>query len=236
MLNFINPSRAFKLIEKIISFINSIFFVFLLIGLTFALIISPPDYLQGDSVRIMYVHVPSAWIALASFTTIAFLSILIFILRIKNLILISKSIAPIGLLFTSLAIITGSLWGQPTWGAWWVWDARITSMLILMIFYILFMLAHKLIREEEKATNVSSIIAIIGLINIPIIKYSVEWWNTLHQPKSINLLEGTSSIHASMLLPLMLMLLVLLLYCALIFLMKYKTEIIRIKKKNIKRI
>ena len=236
MLNFINPSRAFKLIEKIISFINSIFFVFLLIGLTFALIISPPDYLQGDSVRIMYVHVPSAWIALASFTTIAFLSILIFIFRIKNLILISKSIAPIGLLFTSLAIITGSLWGQPTWGAWWVWDARITSMLILMIFYILFMLAHKLIREEEKATNVSSIIAIIGLINIPIIKYSVEWWNTLHQPKSINLLEGTSSIHASMLLPLMLMLLVLLLYCALIFLMKYKTEIIRIKKKNIKRI
>ena len=236
MLNFINPSRAFKLIEKIISFINSIFFVFLLIGLTFALIISPPDYLQGDSVRIMYVHVPSAWIALASFTTIAFLSILIFIFRIKNLILISKSIAPIGLLFTSLAIITGSLWGQPTWGTWWVWDARITSMFILMIFYILFMLAHKLIREEEKATNVSSIIAIIGLINIPIIKYSVEWWNTLHQPKSINLLEGTSSIHASMLLPLMLMLLVLLLYCALIFLMKYKTEIIRIKKKNIKRI
>ena len=236
MLNFINPGRAFKLIEKIISFINSIFFIFLLIGLTFALIISPPDYLQGDSVRIMYVHVPSAWIALASFTTIAFLSILIFIFRIKNLILISKSIAPIGLLFTSLAIITGSLWGQPTWGTWWVWDARTTSMFILMIFYILFMLAHKLIREEEKATNVSSIIAIIGLINIPIIKYSVEWWNTLHQPKSINLLEGTSSIHASMLLPLMLMLLVLLLYCALIFLMKYKTEIIRIKKKNIKRI
>ena len=236
MLNFINPGRAFKLIEKIISFINSIFFIFLLIGLTFALIISPPDYLQGDSVRIMYVHVPSAWIALASFTTIAFLSILIFIFRIKNLILISKSIAPIGLLFTSLAIITGSLWGQPTWGTWWVWDARITSMFILMIFYILFMLAHKLIREEEKATNVSSIIAIIGLINIPIIKYSVEWWNTLHQPKSINLLEGTSSIHASMLLPLMLMLLVLLLYCALIFLMKYKTEIIRIKRKNIKRL
>ena len=189
MFDLINPSRIFYWIEKLINFINSIFFILLIIALTFALILSPPDYLQGDSVRIMYVHVPSAWIALASFTTIAFLSILIFIFRIKNLILISKSIAPIGLLFTSLAIITGSLWGQPTWGAWWVWDARITSMLILMIFYILFMLAHKLIREEEKATNVSSIIAIIGLINIPIIKYSVEWWNTLHQPKSINLLE-----------------------------------------------
>ena len=106
--------------------------------LTFALIFSPPDYLQGDSVRIMYVHVPSAWIGLASFTVLAFLSILIFIFKTKNLILISKSLAPIGLLFTSLSIITGSLWGQPTWGTWWAWDARITSMLILMIFYILF--------------------------------------------------------------------------------------------------
>ncbi len=236
MLDFITPSRIFRLIEKMISFINSIFFILLIIGLTFALIFSPPDYLQGDSVRIMYIHVPSAWIALASFTVLAFLSILIFIFKTKNLILISKSLAPIGLLFTSLSIITGSLWGQPTWGTWWAWDARITSMLILMIFYILFIFAHKFIHEEDKAIKVSSIIAIIGLINIPIIKYSVDWWNTLHQPKSINLMEGTSTIHSSMLIPLMLMLLVLLLYCALIFLMKYKTEIIRIKKKNIKRI
>ena len=115
-------------------------------------------------------------------------------------------------MFTSLSIITGSLWGQPTWGTWWAWDARITSMLILMIFYILFIFAHKFIHEEDKAIKVSSIIAIIGLINIPIIKYSVDWWNTLHQPKSINLMEGTSTIHSSMLIPLMLMLLVLLLY------------------------
>ena len=234
MLDFITPSRIFRLIEKMISFINSIFFILLIIGLTFALIFSPPDYLQGDSVRIMYVHVPSAWIALASFTVLAFLSILIFIFKTKNFFLISKSLAPIGLLFTSLSIITGSLWGQPTWGTWWAWDARITSMLILMIFYILFIFAHKFIHEEDKAIKVSSIIAIIGLINIPIIKYSVDWWNTLHQPKSINLMEGTSTIHSSMLIPLMLMLLVLLLYCALIFLMKYKTEIIRIKKKILK--
>ena len=145
MLDFITPSRIFRLIEKMISFINSIFFILLIIGLTFALIFSPPDYLQGDSVRIMYVHVPSAWIALASFTVLAFLSILIFIFKTKNLILISKSLAPIGLLFTSLSIITGSLWGQPTWGTWWAWDARITSMLILMIFYILFIFAHNII-------------------------------------------------------------------------------------------
>ena len=235
MFDLINPSRIFYWIEKLISFINSIFFIFLIIALTFALILSPPDYLQGDSVRIMYVHVPSAWIGLASFTSIALLSILSFVFKIKNLNLITKSIAPIGLLFTCLAIITGSLWGQPTWGTWWAWDARITSMVILSIFYILFILAHKLIKTEDKASKVSNIIAIIGLVNIPVIKYSVDWWNTLHQPASIKL-DGASSIHSSMLLPLMLMLLVLLLYSALILLMKYKTEIIRIKKKNIKRI
>ena len=235
MFDLINPSRIFHWIEKLINFINSIFFVLLIIALTFALILSPPDYLQGDSVRIMYVHVPSAWIGLASFTVIALLSILSFIFKIKNLNLITKSIAPIGLLFTCLAIITGSIWGQPTWGTWWAWDARITSMVILSVFYILFILAHKLIEEKEKANKVSNIIAIIGLVNIPVIKYSVDWWNTLHQPASIKL-DGASSIHSSMLLPLMLMLLVLLLYSALILLMKYKTEIIRIKKKNIKRI
>jgi len=235
MFDLINPSRIFHWIDKLINFINSIFFIFLIIALMFALILSPPDYLQGDSVRIMYVHVPSAWIGLASFTSIALLSMLNFIFKIKNLNLITKSIAPIGLMFTCLAIVTGSLWGEPTWGTWWVWDARITSMVVLSIFYILFILAHKLIEQEDKANKVSNIIAIIGLVNIPVIKYSVDWWNTLHQPSSIKL-DGTSSIHPSMLLPLMLMLLVLLLYCALILLMKYKTEIIRIKKKNIKRI
>ena len=235
MFDLINPSRVFHWIEKIINFINSIFFIFLIVGLTFALILSPPDYLQGDSVRIMYVHVPAAWIGLAAFTSIALASILNFIFKIKNLNLITKSIAPIGLMFTCLAIVTGSLWGRPTWGTWWAWDARITSMVVLVIFYVLFIVSHKLIIQDDKANKISSIIAIFGLINIPVIKYSVDWWNTLHQPASIKL-DGTSTIHSSMIVPLMLMLLVLLLYCALIFLMKYKTEIIRIKKKNIKRI
>ena len=235
MFDLINPSKIFFWIEKLINFINSIFFILLIVALTFALILSPPDYLQGDSVRIMYVHVPSAWIGLASFTVIALLSALSFIFKIKNLNLITKSIAPIGLLFTCLAIITGSIWGRPTWGTWWAWDARITSMLVLSIFYVLFILAHKLIEKEDIAIKVANIIAVIGVINIPVIRYSVDWWNTLHQPSSIKI-DGTSSIHPSMLIPLMLMLLVLLLYCALILLMKYKTEIIRIKKKNIKRI
>ena len=235
MFNFFHNSNIFIWIEKLINFINSIFFVLLLVALSFALIFSPPDYLQGDSVRIMYVHVPAAWIGLASFTAIAFLSIINFIFKIKNLTLVAKSIAPIGLLFTCVAIVTGSIWGQPTWGTFWAWDARITSMVILAIFYLLFILTHKFLLEESKANNVSSLIAIVGLINIPIVKYSVEWWATLHQPASIKI-SGTSSIHSSMLMPLLLMFFVLILYCALIFLMKYKTEIIRIKKKNLKRI
>ena len=235
MFSFFFNSNIFIWIEKLLSFINSIFFVLLVAALSFALIFSPPDYLQGDSVRIMYVHVPAAWIGLASFTFIAILSVLNFIFKIKHLRLITKSIAPIGFMFTCLAIITGAIWGQPTWGTYWAWDARITSMVILALFYFIFIMTLKLISDEEKANKISSLIAIIGLINIPIIKYSVEWWSTLHQPASIKI-TGTSTIHSSMLMPLLLMFFVLILYCALIFLMKYKTEIIRIKKKSLKRI
>ena len=195
MFKLLSLGNIFFWIEKLTKFINSIFFVLLLVALSFALILSPPDYLQGDSVRIMYVHVPSAWIGLASFTSIALLSIANFLFKIKNIKLITKSIAPIGLMFTCLAIVTGSLWGQPTWGTWWAWDARITSMLILALFYIGFIAAHKFISEQERANKISSIVAIIGLINVPIIKYSVEWWNTLHQPASIKL-TGSSTIHS----------------------------------------
>ena len=235
MFSFFYNSNIFIWIEKLLNFINSIFFVLLIAALSFALIFSPPDYLQGDSVRIMYVHVPAAWIGLASFTSIAILSILNFIFKIKNLILITKSIAPIGFMFTCLAIITGAIWGQPTWGTYWAWDARITSMVVLALFYFIFIMTHKFISEEEKANRISSFVAIIGLINIPIIKFSVNWWSTLHQPASIKI-SGESSIHSSMLMPLLLMFFVMILYCALIFLMKYKTEIIRIKKKNLKRL
>tara|TARA_B100000579_G_scaffold432786_1_gene450281 strand:+ start:2275 stop:2982 length:708 start_codon:yes stop_codon:yes gene_type:complete len=235
MIKFLLPSNIYIILEKLIKFINSIFFLVLTVGLVFALVLSPPDYLQGDSVRIMYVHVPSAWIGLACFSCIAFLSVLNFIFKIKNFYLINKSIAPIGLLFTSLAIITGSLWGQPTWGTWWAWDVRLTSMIILMLFYILYILSFKLIKKEDITLKFSSFLAIAGAINLIIIKYSVDWWPTLHQPASIKI-AGSSSIDSSMMVPLILMLLVLLLYSALIFLMKYKTEIIKMRKKNIKRL
>jgi len=234
-MDFFSFGKIIVYIDKFIKFINSIFFLVLIIGLSFALIISPMDYLQGDTVRIMYVHVPSAWIGLSIFSIIAIGTLLNFVFKIKNLYLFVKSLAPIGLLFTCLAIVTGSLWGKPTWGTWWAWDARLTSMLILMLFYVFFIITFKIFKDSEKLPQILSAISILGAINIPIIKYSVEWWSTLHQPASIKII-GTSSIHSSMLVPLFLMLLVLLLYCALIFLMKYKTEIIKIKKQNIKRL
>ena len=234
-MNFFSFANIIIYIDKFIKFINSVFFVALLIGLSFALILSPIDYLQGDTVRIMYVHVPSAWIGLAVFSLLALSTILNYLFKIKNLFIFIKSLAPRGLLFTCLAIVTGSLWGKPTWGTWWAWDARLTSMLVLMAFYILYIFSIKFIKHEEKLPKILSLISVLGMINIPIIKYSVDWWSTLHQPASIKFI-GTTTIHSSMLVPLFLMLLVLLLYCALIFLMKYKTEIIKIKKQNINRL
>ena len=212
MFKIFSFSFIYFFIDKTIKFINSIFFIILALALTFALIISPPDYLQGDVVRIMYVHVPSAWIGLACYSTIVILSILHFVFKIKNFILINKSIVPIGLLFTCLAVVTGSIWGQPTWGTWWAWDARLTSMIILLFFYLFYILALKFIKSNTLSIKISSIIAIIGAINLPIIKYSVDWWNALHQPASIKL-DGTTSIHASMMLPLLLMLLVYYYFC-----------------------
>ena len=147
--------------------------------------------------------------------------------------LIYKSLAPIGLTFNIVAIVTGSLWGQPSWGTWWAWDARLTSMLVLMFFYIAFIFSYKFIKSPERSIKACTLISVLGLINIIIIKYSVEWWSTLHQPASVNL-TGETTIHISMLIPLSAMLLAFLLYCALIFLMKYRIETIRVKKKGLK--
>ena len=235
MFKQLSASKYFNLISNSIHLVRMVFIPLTIAALTFALIISPPDFLQGDSVRIMYVHVPSAWISLAIFTLISFLTIFNFIFKAKYLKIISICIAPMGLLFTALAIITGSIWGKPTWGAWWAWDARLTSMFVLMLFYTLFIFNYKFIKRESLQNKFSLIIVLLGMINSAVIKFSVEWWNTLHQPASIKI-NSTNAIHESMLVPLMLMLLVFLLYAALIFLMKYKTEIIKIKKANINRL
>ena len=234
-MNFFNQSKIFSFINKYHNLILVFFLAVLSLGLIEALIISPEDYLQGDSVRIMYVHVPSAWISLGIFSSMAFLSILVFIFKNKNLVIITKSLAPSGFVFTLIALVTGSIWGKPTWGTWWAWDARITTMLILCLFYLMYLLAWRIFDNKDSVVKITSLITIIGAFNIPIIKFSVDWWSTLHQPSSIKILSD-SKIHESMLVPLIIMTAAFALFSLLIFLMKYNTELIKIKNKGLDRL
>ena len=227
------PNKILSLNNKLINSLLISMILIVFVGLIYALFISPPDYVQGDSVRIMYVHVPSSFIALGFFGFIGIASILNLIFKIKFVSLMAKSLAPIGCIFSLISIVTGSLWGKPTWGIWWVWDARLTSMAILLLFYLVYIFIWKYVKNFEKANKISSVIGIIGLFNLPIIKYSVDWWNTLHQPSSITL-TSAPTIHYTMLVPLVIMLLGMLVYSLIIFLMGYKTELMKLKldKKN----
>ncbi|MDA9678190.1 heme ABC transporter permease CcmC [Candidatus Pelagibacter sp.] len=235
MFKFFEPNKIFLITSKAPKYVMALFIVVISIGLVESLILSPEDYKQSHSVRIMYVHVPAAWISLGIFSSITFLSLSGYIFKIKNFFLIAKSLAPSGLVFNIVALVTGSIWGRPTWGTWWAWDARITSMLIIVLFYLMYLLAWRIYEDKEKVFKITTVITIFGIINVPIIKYSVEWWNTLHQPASINILSK-SSIHYSMLFPLMIMTAAFALFSLLIFLMKYNTELIKIKNKGLDRL
>ena len=235
MFKLLEPNKIFQITSKAPKYILFLFIVVLTVGLTEALILSPEDYKQSDAVRIMYVHVPSAWISLGIFSSITFLSISGFIFKNKNFFLIAKSLAPSGFVFNIIALVTGAIWGKPTWGTWWAWDARITSMLILSLFFAMYLIAWRIYEKDEKVFKITTFITVIGIVNVPIIKYSVEWWNTLHQPASINIFTK-SSIHSSMLFPLFLMTAAFALFSLLIFLMKYNTELIKIKNKGLDRL
>ena len=235
MFKFFEPNKIFKITSKAPKYVLFLFIVVLSVGLVEALVISPEDYKQSYAVRIMYVHVPAAWISLGIFSSITLLSICGFVFRNKNFFLISKSLAPSGFVFNIIALVTGSIWGKPTWGTWWAWDARITSMLILALFYAMYLIVWRIYDKKEKVYKISTFITIVGIVNVPIIKYSVDWWNTLHQPASINILSK-SSIHSSMLYPLLIMTAAFALFSLLIFLMKYNTELIKIKNKGLDRL
>mgnify|MGYP001319563520 FL=1 len=235
MLKSFEPNKIFLFTSRAPKYVLFLFIIVLSIGLTEALILSPEDYKQSHSVRIMYVHVPSAWISLGIFSLIAFLSLGVFIFKNKNFSLISKSLAPSGFVFNIIALVTGAIWGKPTWGTWWAWDARITSMLILALFYLMYLLSWRIFENKEQVIKITSIIAILGFINVPIVKFSVDWWSTLHQTSSVNILSKTS-IHSTMLIPLAIMTAAFTLFSILIFLMKYNTELIKIKNKGLDRL
>ena len=235
MLKNFNPNQAFFLTTKILKTLFFIFIIILIIGLTESLWISPEDYIQGHSVRIMYVHVPSAWISLGIFAFIGILSLFNFIFKNKNFSLIAKSLSTSGFVFCIIALVTGSIWGYPTWGTWWAWDARITSMLLLSIFYLMYILSWKVFEKNINQEKISSIIAIIGMINVPIIKFSVDWWNTLHQNATVKIFSK-SSIHPSMMLPLLIMTVAFALFSLIIFIMEYKAEVVKLKNKGLDRL
>ena len=235
VFKLLEPNKVFLITSKAPKYVMALFIIVISIGLLEALIFSPEDYKQSHSVRIMYVHVPAAWITLGIFTSMTILSLSGYIFKNKNFFLIAKSLAPSGLVFNVIALVTGSIWGKPTWGTWWAWDARITSMLILALFYLMYLLIWRIYENKDYVFKITTIITLIGIINVPIIKYSVEWWNTLHQPASINLLSK-SSIHSSMLFPLLIMTAAFALFSLLIFLMKYNTELIKIKNKGLDRL
>ena len=235
MFKILEPNKIFQITSKAPKYVLFLFIIVLTVGLSEALIFSPEDYKQSHAVRIMYVHVPAAWISLGIFSSITLLSICGYIFKNKNFFLMAKSLAPSGFIFNIIALVTGAIWGKPTWGTWWAWDARITSMLILALFYGMYLLTWKIYEDKDKVFKISTIITIFGIINVPIIKFSVDWWNTLHQPASINILTK-NTIHSSMLLPLIIMTAAFALFSLLIFLMKYNTELIKIKNKGLDRL
>ncbi|MEH6497632.1 MAG: heme ABC transporter permease [Pseudomonas marincola] len=222
---YANPRRFLKIISVIYPWSVAATVILLVAGLYFGLFVAPPDYQQGETVRIMFVHVPAAWMALSIYTMMAVSSATGLIWKHPVADLSAKAAAPIGASFTFLALITGSLWGQPMWGTYWVWDARLTSMLILLFLYLGYMAIWESFEDPNKAAKAATILILVGAINVPIIKFSVDWWNTLHQPASVATMQGPK-IHSSILTPLLIMGLAYTSFFLMVWIIRVKTEIL----------
>jgi heme exporter protein C len=199
-----SPPHFYALTERLMPWLAVIFLLLLAAGLYGGLYLAPPDYQQGDSYRIIYIHVPSAWMSLFIYVVMAVAGGIGLVWRIKLAEIVAVSSAPVGAGFTFIALVTGSLWGKPMWGTWWVWDARLTSELILLFLYLGVIGLYGAIDDKRTASKAVAILALVGVVNIPIIHYSVEWWNTLHQGPTVTKMDKPS-IHVSMLIPLLLM-------------------------------
>ena len=219
-----NPARFLRLSTAILPWSATLTVLLLIAGLYLGLFVAPPDYQQSETVRIMYVHVPAAWMALSVYAMMALASAVALIWKHPLADLIAKSCAPIGACFTLIALVTGSLWGQPTWGTWWVWDARLTSVLILFFLYLGHIALVNAFDDPGRGARAGAILALVGAVNLPIIKFSVDWWNTLHQSASVTRV-GVPAIHSSMLIPLLLMALAFTCYFVTVLLVRVRGEI-----------
>jgi len=226
-----SPPHLYRLAGKWIPWLTALFLMLLLSGLYGGLIVAPTDYQQGDSYRIIFVHVPSAWMSLFIYMVMAFCGAVIIVWHMKLAEVVLISSAPIGASFTFLALVTGSLWGKPMWGTYWVWDARLTSELILLFLYLGIIGLHNAIDDKRVAARAVAILAIVGVVNIPIIHFSVEWWNSLHQGPTVTKLDKPS-IHYSMLIPLLLMALAFQVYYVLVLFEKCRGELLQRERNN----
>ena len=222
---FANPTRFLKLAAIIQPWALAVFLLSGAIGLYMAFFTAPADYQQGESARIMYVHVPAAWMSMFCYTVMAVASAVSLIWKHPLADVSARASAPIGAAFTFLALATGSLWGKPMWGTWWVWDARLTSVLVLLFLYIGYMALQGAFDDRVRAAKASAILALVGFVNVPIIKFSVDWWNTLHQPASVVKMGG-SSIHPSMLWPLLIMAIAFKAYYVWVLLVRMRAELV----------
>ena len=225
MFKSFEVNKIFAITSRAPKYVLFLFIIVLSIGLTEALFLSPEDYKQSHSVRIMYVHVPSAWLALLTFFIMTVYSILAIAFKIPFGFIVNSAVAPIGATFTFICLTTGSLWGKPMWGTWWVWDARLTSVAILFINYLIIIFLNSSFQNKIFKEKIVALFVILGSINLPIIKFSVDWWNTLHQPASISKLSSPS-IDSSMLIPLLIMSLAFSLIGLLIAILRIKAEIL----------
>ena len=221
---FANPARFSRIAARVLPWSTTATIILFVVGLYFALFASPADYQQGDTVRIMYVHVPSAWIAMGCYTFIALMSAIALIWKHPLADIAARAAAPLGAGFTLIVLITGSLWGKPTWGTWWVWDARLTSVLVLFFLYLGHIALTNAFDNPQRGARAAAVLALVGFVNIPIIKFSVDWWNTLHQPASVTRLDEPA-IDPAMLTPLLLMALAFLLYFITMLLVRMRSDL-----------
>src|SRR5438445_2673283 len=225
MHRFANPTRFMRLSGALLPWLGGLSVLLLTGGIVLALVVAPPDYQQGESVRIMFVHVPSAWMALFIYALMALVSAAALIWRHPLAELAAQEAAPLGAGFTLICLVTGSLWGQPMWGTWWVWDARLTSVLVLEFLYLGYIALVNAFDDPTRGARAGAVLALVGFVNVPIIKFSVDWWNTLHQPASVFRLGGPT-IDNSMLVPLLVMAVAFMLYFAALLMLRMRTAII----------
>jgi heme exporter protein C len=230
---FANPARFLRFARRIFPWVTIIAIVCIVVALVLGLAVVPADYRQGDAYRIIFIHVPSSWMALMIYVIIAISSAAGFIWRHPLADLVAKSSAPIGASFTFLSLVTGSLWGKPMWNTWWVWDARVTSMLVLFFLYLGYIALHSAYDDPTKGARAAAILALVGVINIPIIKFSVDWWNTLHQPATLSKFERPS-MDPSMIAPLLIMVVGFIAFYLVVLIIRLRSEIAARRIRNLR--